>query len=126
MKNRYEDLARLTGMIYRQRQAELQALRAEEQRVTTAMAALKDNRRATAHADHSDPVRQSLGADIIWQGWLDARLRELNIEMARLRARREPVEQRLRVAFGRDQVAHALQQDAAQAEHARRIKRQQD
>jgi carbohydrate-selective porin OprB len=126
MKDRYADLACLTGMIYRHRQADLQALRAEEQRVATAMAALKDNRRATAQADHTDPVRQSLGADILWQGWLDARLRELNIEMARLRARREPVEQRLRVAFGRDQVANAMQKDAAQAEHARRKKRHQD
>lgn len=126
MTNRYADLARLTGMVYRQRQAELQALRAEERRLATAMDALQDNRRATAQADHADPVRQSLGADILWQGWLDARLRELNIEMARLRARREPVETRLRLAFGRDQVAHVLQEKAAQAERARRINRQRD
>jgi len=125
MTDRYADLARLTGMVYRQRQAELQALRAEEHKLQEAMMALRDNRRASAQADHADPVRQSLGADILWQGWLDARQRELSIEMARLRARREPVEQRLRLAFGRDQVAQKLHEKAAQAERARRAAKQQ-
>lgn len=125
MSDSFDDLARLTGMVYRQRQAELYTLQAEERRLKEAMLTLRDNRRAAVQADHADPVRQSLGADILWQGWLDARLRELSIEMARLRARREPVEQRLRLAFGRDQVALKLQEKAAQAGRARRVAKQQ-
>ncbi len=124
MTGKMEQLKRLTGMVYRLRQSELQALRAEETRLRAALTEIEENRRATAAADRADPVRQSLGADILWQGWLDAQQRDLNMELARLRARQEPVEHRLRKAFGRDQVAQALAVSEWEAQRARARKRQ--
>ena len=113
-------------MIYRKRQAEMQAMRAEENRLKAAIAELQGNRKATAQADHTDYVRRGLGADILWQSWLDARQRELNIEMARLRARREPVEHRLRLAFGRERVAREIAEKAARQFAERRARKTTD
>lgn len=105
---RFGELCRLTDMIYRTRQSELQALTTEEERLRRAASGIEAQRQLTVRKDHADPIRQSISADVLWQGWLDARQRELSIEMARLRARREPVEQRLRLAFGRNKVAQEL------------------
>jgi hypothetical protein len=105
---RFGEIRRLTEMIYRTRQTELQVLKSEENRLRNAASAIEAQRRITARSDHADPIRQSIGADVLWQGWLDARQRELSIELARLRARREPAEHRLRLAFGRNKVAQEL------------------
>ena len=119
MSGRHADLARLTGMVYRLRQSEMQALRAEEQKLRAALAEMDESRRASARTDHDRPERRAIGADVAWQAWLDARQRTLNMELARLLARKEPVEHRLRQAFGRDRAARELEERAGKTARAR-------
>jgi hypothetical protein len=116
---RMTQLSQLTGLIYQARQSDMQALKAEETRVLAALDALEESRRATGIADHEDHLRKGVGADILWQGWLDSRQRALTMELARLRARKEPIAYHLRKAFGRDRVARALVEQESQAARKR-------
>lgn len=115
------ELVELTELMYRRRQSEITALQAEERRLRAALSDIAKTRASTRQADRNDPVRQSIGADIAWQAWLDARQRELSMELARLLARKEPAEHRLRTAFGRDQVARALAKPAKGAGRDRSV-----
>ncbi|MCM2561903.1 hypothetical protein M8756_07065 [Lutimaribacter sp. EGI FJ00015] len=123
-KDKADQIARLTSVMFRRRQAELQALHVEENRLRDAMAALDENRVQTKLADCANPVRQSLGADVLWQGWLDTQQRELSMELARLRAAKETLLHSLKKALGRQQVAEHLQKTAAQRQRSRADKRQ--
>lgn len=120
-----EALRRITTLKYDVCRAELGDLNAEEKRLRQALGQIEENQRQTAQQDSDDVVRQSLGADVVWQAWLDRQHRALQAEMAMLRARREPAMARLKHAFGRDQVADQLLADAKVQMKARAVSREE-
>ncbi|WP_420585365.1 hypothetical protein [Ruegeria sp.] len=58
------------------------------------------------------------GTDVLWNGWESATRRQLNMELARLRAQKLAALQALRTAFGRKQAVANL--SAAQKDARRR------
>lgn len=55
-----------------------------------------------------DTTMRCLGADILWQGWEARTRRQLNIELAQVRARKLAALDQVRRAFGRQQAVQAM------------------
>lgn len=76
-----------------------------------------DARAAEARRQQDDaPAMRSVGADLLWQGWVTRTRRQLNMELAQVMARKIEAMKRARRAFGRQQALKAM----AEAEAARR------
>lgn len=69
---------------------------------------ITDNQRSTVN-EHS---MKTVGADILWQGWVSRTRRELNIELAQVMARKLVAMDGVRHAFGRQKaVENLIEQD---------------
>lgn len=121
-----QDLCAITQAVFQKRQMEYSALLKSEHRLRDALSDLRASRAETQSGDR-DLAREMTGVDLAWQSWLDQQEKQLLIELAQLRARREPVMYQLRRAFGRDQAAQAIL-EAANADRAeqRQKKREWD
>ena len=64
---------------------------------------------------------RTVGADLLWQGWVTRTRRQLNIELATVMARKIEALKRARKAFGRQQAVASMAAAAAdQRRHAAR------
>ena len=112
-------LAQLTDALYRVELAKLHKLAAEEAALRRALAELEEKRKANAAlpAPALGGMRR-IGADTMWQGWVDRKRRELQSELARVLARKNRLMRGVRLAFGRNTAAETL--------HRNRIQQRQD
>lgn len=109
MKDRdIKALQKITALQLQARQAAVRRLRDEEQRLREAEALLQQNRRADQLRDTADFARREIGADLLWQAWLDGRQREIQMDLLRVLTRIEPAQAALKTAFGRDQAVEHM------------------
>lgn len=123
MKRRaLEDLASVTELAY---QRALDPLRHVLQREAAALSRLAELDQQAAQvraAPHSVDLMRPLGADLVWEQWLGRARKDLNIELAQLRAAKEGHIAHLSRAFGRKLVAEELSRRAcASAGKKRRV-----
>ena len=121
MKQNTRPLVQLTDALYRAELAKLDTVVAEETRLRTALADLTAQQKAGV--DPADPritsMRQ-IGADILWQGWLDRKRRTLQSDLARCLVRKNRMMQQIAKAFGRTNAAQNLH-DAALAQQRAKV-----
>jgi len=114
------ELTELAAVVRGVEEAGLRVIASEEARVRERLAMLDDHGAAAAvPSDQTTLALRSVGADLLWRGWVARTRRELQIELARILARKGEALRQLRRAHGRSQAAEALQADARRAERAR-------
>lgn len=113
-------LVQLAGLEHQARLRAVQSLRAEEARLRAALVAVEKARKFEDAEPDADLTRRRIGADIAWQALQDSRQRALQIDLARVLARREPLMATLRRSFGRETVAQTLLEQAQIADRRAR------
>ncbi|MDR9393251.1 hypothetical protein [Roseovarius sp. SYSU LYC5161] len=124
MRRHDDDIAQLTGLVLQARQAELRAVATEEAALRRALAALEERRHAGALRDPDHMEARSIGADVAWRGWMEAKRAEMNRQLALVLARKSHQTARVTVAHGRDQAATLMRDAAVRQQHHRRQQRQ--
>lgn len=111
-----DQLGRAAEAQYHQEHARIRDVLEQEASVRARLARL-DAQVAQARAASQEAVMPmaAIGADMLWQAWVERTRRELNIELAQARARKLAAMGRLRTAFGRKSVIAQLQ-DRARSE----------
>lgn len=118
---RVKGLGQVTNLKYRAHQTEMATLLAREASLRRNLADLVSERDATAAVRRSsDDPALIAGALIRWHAWVDQRRATINGELAQVLAKKAECAQRLRHAFGKDQVAQALIRQVQSAEMRRR------
>lgn len=80
------------------------ALLEEEARLRKALQRLDEQARHAGGLPTVDSTMHIVGADLLWQGWLDRSRRATNMELARVLAQKEAVMTGVRLSFGRRQA----------------------
>lgn len=113
--------------------AKAQLLR-EQHRARPVMAAIAQLRRQRQHLEHLDrqskpasqtPAIRAMGADVVWNAWLDRQRRDLNMQLARAMADQDAVLRDLRRAQSRSDAVKTLADQEVDA-NKRHIAKQQD
>jgi len=124
MTGKYQKVAALrtlTDLAFQQIQSEMQELNARETCLRENLAALTaEKSRQAATLSGPDNAAFIAGADFRWQHWVDQRRAAVNAELAQVLALTESCKQRMRLYFGRDQVAAALIDVVMKDQHIRR------
>ena len=115
--SRLQDLRRITDAVATARQAEMAALRRQEEQLLQSLRQIEaDRAEGLATLDPEAPAVRA-GAVMTWQGWVDAKRAGTLSELATLRARMMAARERLGLAHGRDQalggVSASLSRQAA-------------
>ncbi len=104
----FKDMKLLTDAVFQSRLAGLQSITAEENALRGGLARIAGRRGEATDDPATHLMMQTLGADILWQGWMDNQHRSLNMQLANVLARKEVLRHGLKTAFGRAQAAESL------------------
>ncbi|NVO56822.1 hypothetical protein HW561_13595 [Rhodobacteraceae bacterium B1Z28] len=102
------DLQTVTEAVFQRRFQTLRPVLEAEARIQQQLVKL-DAQAHKARQDSSDADGYKItGTDVLWNGWESATRRQLNMELARLRAQKLAALAALRTAFGRKQAVENL------------------
>lgn len=104
-------LMQATEAAYAAEQANMSLLARREIQLRLQIADLNAARIAQDQQIEADYAKR-IGADFLWQGWVDSRLSKLNAELARTLLARERARAKLTLAFGKYQIAGHLYEQA--------------
>lgn len=90
-------------------QANMHAIVAEESRLRLQIQRLTEQEIESRTLLSETQGMQLVGADIVWRAWLSKKRSELNLELARVLARKKPMEDAIRQSFGRATALEQLQ-----------------
>lgn len=109
---RISDLGAATEAVFQKEYQALRPLLQKEAQLQAQLARL-DAQLAQVKADsiQTEGYRVT-GGDMLWHGWESATRRQLNMEMAQVRAQKLTTMESLRKAFGRKQAVEKLSQQA--------------
>lgn len=99
-----QDLRQLLAVCetqYNLHQQNFAKLIAREHRLHSELARLNQMRRDTRSRDLEQLHMQSLGADVVWQGWLGRSKSHLNIDLARVLSEKAHYLAKVRLAYGK-------------------------
>lgn len=102
------DLVRITKLKFQIEYGVVKAVLEEEAQVRADLSRLDDQMAVANQREGSDHTMETVGADILWAGWVDQARRNLNMELAGILARKPHVMERVRMAFGRHQATEEL------------------
>ena len=108
-KTQLAGLAQVTDALYLREFEKIKSILEEEARLLENLSRLDDQVRGNRDPDVT--VR-SLGADLLWQGWEERTRRQLNMELAQVRARKLVMMEKVRTAFGRKQMIEDMMAQA--------------
>lgn len=114
-------LAHVAALASAAAEARCAALRRREQDLQARLAALETARRDRAARARADDPALLAGADLRWEGWVEARAAALRSDLARCLVEIEIARDALARAWGRAQAAEAL----AREERLGRIRRRE-
>ena len=98
-------------------EARMRAIAAEEVEIRNKLARLEEHAAAVAApADDTTLELRSVGADLLWQGWVNRARRDLQTDLARVLARKGEEARYLQRAHGRSEAILSLRDAAAKAE----------
>lgn len=117
--SKLSDLKIATEALFQQKYQTLRPVLEAEARVQQQLARLDAQMRKARQDSAEAEGYQVTGTDVLWNGWESATRRQLNMELARLRAQKLEAIGALRGAFGRKQavknLAEALESDRKRA-----------
>ncbi len=105
--------------------ARLADVLAEERRIRMALSALDDATHNAKDVHISETVElRRLGGDVAWQIWAGRRRKDLQIQLARVLARKGAEQQRLRKSFGRQSALEQVLEKSKQSQFRESLSRQ--
>ena len=108
MSDRMKTLLQLEQLRSLKSQKALAEITAEESRLRTQIRTLQQHRRNSHDPDPGLMPMRAIGADILWQGWIDRTQSDLNMDLARVLARKAPIAKRARKDIGRRDVVSEM------------------
>ncbi|WP_170327814.1 hypothetical protein [Ruegeria arenilitoris] len=120
----FSDLEIVTEAAFQKEYNALRPLIEAEARVKQQLARLDAQVQQTRKDSASAEGYRVTGTDVLWNGWESATRRQLNMELARLRAQKLTAMEALRTAFGRKQAVlnlSAAQKDARKHALAKKL-----
>ncbi len=102
------DLEKVTEAAFQKEYNTLRPLLEAEARVQQQLLRLDAQVKQTHQDSTSAEGYRVTGTDVLWNGWEASTRRQLNMELARLRAQKLSAMQALRTAFGRKQAVRNL------------------
>lgn len=125
-----EALTKLTDLSQAMQEADaarLSAIKAEETRIRTQLAALDAHHREATRLPMLETLPQrSLGGDIKWQVWVGRQRRDLQIQLARCLARQGAARRALQTSFGRRNALTQIHKDLQESAGKKRHRQQDD
>lgn len=115
-----KDLSALAGLLdakQREAQFSLAEVTQEEGRIHRLLDGLRSRDSRAKAAFDDGPELRAMGLDLAWSHWSSERHKELNMQLAMQRARREQALLELQRAFGKHQAVGLLLQEAQKARH---------
>lgn len=101
----WDDIVAVTAAQYAKAQQGLAPILEEETRLRGELARLDHHDRSARDGSAETQVMRGIGADLAWNAWLARKRRQLNMELARVLARKESRLARIRHAHARREVA---------------------
>ncbi|MEL0436610.1 hypothetical protein [Phycobacter sp. K97] len=114
-KKMLDQMAAVTHAQYLREHARVKPVLDEEARLRGQLNKLQERVLETRVQADQDHAMKALGADLLWEGWHIRTRRELNMELAKVTARKLMAMDKLRKSFGRKTAI----EDMAKAEHKR-------
>ena len=105
------DLENVTEAAFQKEYTALRPMLEAEARVQSQLTRLDAQVQQTRQDSSSIEGYRVTGTDVLWNGWESATRRQLNMELARVRAQKLAALDALRVAFGRKQAVAKLLAD---------------
>lgn len=123
MGNDLSKLSQLEELRSLKSQQELARLNKEEQTLRHQIATLNGHRTNSYSTETGLIPMRAIGADVLWQSWIDRTQMQLNLDLAKLLARKEPVQRRAARDVGRQDVVSTLaRNEQSDLNHARQAK----
>lgn len=105
---RMDDLVRIMEIQYQSAQQSLHSIVKQELGIRQELKTLTDHTRAARKLGLNDePEMRAMGADVVWERWLERSRAKLNLDLAKVLATKEMHLSRVRTSFGRLQAANA-------------------
>ena len=113
MRNKsLDDLAQITDAQFRAEQSRLSDIVAEEAALRQDIARLDAHHRDNQNLPETQLSRaRTIGADVLWQGWVGRTRKDLQMRLARVLVRKANMMDSLRQAYGKSIAAQTLQRD---------------
>ena len=103
-----DDLVRIMEIQYQSAQQSLHSIVKQELGIRQELKTLTDHTRAARKLGLNDePEMRAMGADVVWERWLERSRAKLNLDLAKVLATKEMHLSRVRTSFGRLQAANA-------------------
>ncbi|WP_174822674.1 hypothetical protein [Ruegeria lacuscaerulensis] len=109
------DLEKVAEAAFQKEYSALRPLLEAEARVQHQLARLDAQARQCRQQSASAEGYRVTGTDVLWNGWESATRRQLNMELARLRAQKLSALESLRLTFGRKQAVASLSENQKEA-----------
>lgn len=113
-------LAAITEAHYAQRQQRFAQHLAEENRIRAELSRLDEMDRAARATDVGSIPMRTVGADVIWQGWIGRSRTALNMALARVLAVKEHHQSEVRRAYGKVLVVEEIRDQHLAEERKKR------
>jgi hypothetical protein len=124
MRDQLKDLMLLTDAVFQSRLAKMQAIAKQEKSIRDSLSVVQQRKSSGSEDPENMFVMQTLGADVLWQGWRDRQQSNLNIQLANVLAQKETLRHGLGLAFGKATAAQALYENNLELQ--KRAKRKRD
>lgn len=111
MSEKMKTLLQLEQLRSLKSQKALAEITAEEARLRRQIGTLQEHRRMSHEADPGLMPMRAIGADILWQGWIDRTQSDLNMDLARVLARKAPIAKRAKKNIGRRDVVSEMKDE---------------
>ena len=111
MSEKMKTLLQLEQLRSLKSQKELAEITAEESRLRRQIGTLQEHRRMSHEPDPGLMPMRAIGADILWQGWIDRTQSDLNMDLARVLARKAPIAKRAKKNIGRRDVVSEMKDE---------------
>jgi len=123
MTQNLNPLKQITEALYTTKLAEMQKIRAQEAEIRYALATLDSELAEETRASQNDMALRSLGADILWQGWVGRKRASLQMRLAQVLVQKEKSLKEMRKAFGKKDVVERLVSVQIEEDKAEKLRR---
>jgi len=117
------ELAKATHAMYLREHDKVKGILKEEAALRQRLAQLDEHARAARETESTAGSMRAIGADILWQAWEERTRRALNMELARVMARKLAAMDRVRAAFGRNTAVANLLRAEKEKRRFRELKK---
>lgn len=108
-------LAQLEKLRSMKSQKALAEINLREARIRRQIATLNEHRKHSHSVEAGLAPMRSIGADVLWQAWIDRTQSDLTTDLARLLVQKEPIMQKAKIDVARKEVAEDLSSTEASA-----------